>query len=254
MKKISLDSKKYKQSFSASKQSLKFSISPSNYKAFLFDWDGTLVDTEIHQHAAHTKFFSEMGITYFSLEEHILKYGGRGFKIIYEELLGPMEEEEFEEIKTKRRKYFVELIGKNGVDSVKGVINFLQEAIRARLKLGIVTGSSKKTHDQTVHVSDIPIQLFETIIYQDDYKVGKPHPEPYLLAAKRLGIKPEECLVFENAPNGVLSAINAGMDYFALTTNLSEKHFKKINPKAKIIKDFTQIHFLDDVAKSVKAK
>lgn len=218
-----------------------YTIDSKKVNAILFDFDGTLVDTEAHQHAAHIKIFSERGINYISLEEHLIQYGGRGFREIYEKLLGPLSEEEFEEIKAKRRGYFVKLIEKNGIKSIKGSLNFISKAVKLGLKLGIVTGGSKKTNDQTVRVSKIPIELFKTIVYQDDYSIGKPDPEPYLIGAKNLRVKPEDCLVFEDAPNGVRSAIAAGMDYFALTTNLPEERFKEIDPTAKTIQDFTEV-------------
>ena len=52
--------------------------------------------------------------------------------------------------------------------------------------------------------------MFETIVSGEDLTVGKPNPEGYLKACKNLNLKPEECLVFEDSPNGIVSALSAG--------------------------------------------
>jgi beta-phosphoglucomutase len=57
--------------------------------------------------------------------------------------------------------------------------------------------------------------------------MGKPHPEPYLKAAKALGVKPSECAVIENAPYGVASAKKAGMFCIAITSSLPKEYLKR---------------------------
>jgi sugar-phosphatase len=61
------------------------------------------------------------------------------------------------------------------------------------------------------------------LVSADDVRQGKPHPEPYLRAAARLGIQPERCLVIEDAKAGVEAALAAGMQVLAITTTLSSE-------------------------------
>ena len=86
---------------------------------------------------------------------------------------------------------------------------------------------------------------FDTIVTADMLKRGKPHPLPYLTAAKNLKIAPAKCLVVENSPLGVLSAKNAGMFCVAVTTSLPKCYLKK----ADIVIDLKELVTLDhDVA------
>ena len=66
----------------------------------------------------------------------------------------------------------------------------------------------------------------EVIIPSDELKYGKPHPEPYLVALKKLKIRPSEALVVENAPNGIKSANGAGIRCIAIETSLPKSYLK----------------------------
>ncbi|OGW94101.1 MAG: hypothetical protein A3G36_02985 [Omnitrophica bacterium RIFCSPLOWO2_12_FULL_45_13] len=69
-------------------------------------------------------------------------------------------------------------------------------------------------------------RLFDHIITGDHVKKGKPYPEPYLLAARELAVKPSECVVIENAPYGIMAAKSAGMFCIALTSSLPKEFLK----------------------------
>lgn len=91
--------------------------------------------------------------------------------------------------------------------------------------LGLVTGSP--LHDAKKILPKKIYKLFDCIVAGDHVKRGKPHPEPYLKAAKNMKIKPSECVVVENAPFGVESAKKAGMFCVAVTTGLTAEYLKK---------------------------
>ena len=76
---------------------------------------------------------------------------------------------------------------------------------------------------------------FNTVITGDKIDRGKPFPDPYLMAAKELGLEPSECLVVENAPVGIEAAKNAGMYCIAITSTLDKKYLSKAD---KIIGNF----------------
>ena len=75
----------------------------------------------------------------------------------------------------------------------------------------------------------------------DHVKKGKPHPEPYLRAAKILDLRPQECTVIENAPYGIESAKRAGMFCIALTTSLPQAYLKKADMIVDRLEDITGI-------------
>jgi len=91
--------------------------------------------------------------------------------------------------------------------------------------LGIVTATKRKTFNLTIPSSFA--KKFNVIITGDETKKGKPYPDPYLLAAKKLSKKKSNCIVVENAPLGILSAKKAGMFCIAISSTVSKSHLSK---------------------------
>lgn len=105
--------------------------------------------------------------------------------------------------------------------------------------LGLVTGTPSK------EMNDIlPLRirrLFSCMVMGDSVKRGKPHPDPYLKAARLLGLKASECVVIENAPLGVEAAKRAGMFCVAITTSLPRQYLKRADVIADRVGDIIGI-------------
>jgi sugar-phosphatase len=78
----------------------------------------------------------------------------------------------------------------------------------------VVTSGSRQVATGRLHAAGLPLP--QTLVSATDVRVGKPHPEPYLRAAAILGLDPSECIVVEDAPAGIASALGAGMRVIAL--------------------------------------
>jgi beta-phosphoglucomutase len=102
---------------------------------------------------------------------------------------------------------------------VPGVGPLLHDLHGRGYRLGLVTGSARSLVDESLPPFGIA-DLFDTIVTSDQVSWGKPDPEPYRIAATRLGLPSAECLVVENAPLGIQSAKAAGMVCVALETTL----------------------------------
>ncbi|MBD3289927.1 HAD-IA family hydrolase, partial [candidate division KSB1 bacterium] len=100
------------------------------------------------------------------------------------------------------------------------------------VKLGLVTGSIISSLKHVV--DDEFLGKFDVIITSDDVTETKPSPEPYLVAAEKLNVAPENCVVIENAPKGIESAKRAGMKCVALRTTIKDD---AILSKADVIVD-----------------
>jgi len=88
--------------------------------------------------------------------------------------------------------------------------------------LGLVTGSPL---NEVKRILPFKLRrLFTAVVAGNQVKNGKPHPEPYLTAARLLGIEPEDCLVIENAPFGIISAKQAKMPCIAVSTSLPKEY------------------------------
>lgn len=102
---------------------------------------------------------------------------------------------------------------------VPGIVPLLHDLRGRGYQLGLVTGSARSVVDESLVPTGVA-DLFKVIVAGDQVSQGKPHPEPYQIAAHHLGYPPMECLAVENAPLGVQSAQAAGMRCVALETTL----------------------------------
>ena len=106
----------------------------------------------------------------------------------------------------------------------EGILNFLKELKNLNLKLAIVTGANKEFAEKILN--NYFSNIFDIIITGNDVKNGKPSPEPYLKATKKLNIKANNLIVIENAPLGIQSAKSAGLNVLAIETTLKKENLK----------------------------
>lgn len=189
------------------------------YRAVLFDYDGVVANTMEDNYSAWQFAFSKYGIQldrlrYFRME-------GMTPLAVASSVL---EENGFDpspaaEIAREKERYYIEHHASSLHDGIESLISVLK--IRGHL-VGLVSGASR----ERLHGSGIARLLgqFDVIITSDAVARGKPDPEPYLLAAQRLGVSPANCLAIENAPLGIASAKSALMDCIAVCTTLSREY------------------------------
>lgn len=101
-------------------------------------------------------------------------------------------------------------IARDGLPVKPGAAELLHEVKAAGLPLAICTSTQRhRAQEHLAHAGFLP--LLDALVTRDDVAYPKPHPEPYLLAAERLGVAPADCLALEDSPTGVRSAAAAGM-------------------------------------------
>ena len=103
---------------------------------------------------------------------------------------------------------------------ISGVENVLQTIQQIPLKIALATGASKSKLEYILEKFPIG-HYFNTIITSDDTHTGKPDPEVFLNAAKKLGVPPDSCIVLEDARNGAQAAKKGNMVCIAITTTRS---------------------------------
>jgi beta-phosphoglucomutase-like phosphatase (HAD superfamily) len=94
---------------------------------------------------------------------------------------------------------------------VEGILEHIEWGY-GRIPMAVVSGSPGDSIRRTLKFLGV-LERFDTLVGAEDYKNGKPSPEPFLIAAERLKVAPERCLVFEDAELGVQSAEAAGMKW-----------------------------------------
>jgi len=182
-------------------------------KAIIFDLDGVIIDSnpEIekfwHGWAAKT----ERELTRKNITEHI--HGRKGVETL-EALFNDISAETKEAI----IKDAIEFDSQMNPEPVGGIYHFIQTLLHLKIPIGLVTSSHKKRALLMLQKQDLH-KCFQAHVTSEDVTNGKPHPEPYLAIAKKLGQEPADCLVFEDAISGVLSAKAAGMDVIGINAN-----------------------------------
>lgn len=177
-----------------------------DFKAFLFDFDGTVVDTMPPHFQAWNKALALYELT-LSREQH-LGWAGRPTREIVR-LLGELHGKElsYDDISRAKEEHYLNALG-----SVREIIPVM-EIIRAshgKIPMGIVSGSRRKMVEATMKQLGLE-KYFGVLVCAEDYVNGKPAPDGFLKAAALLHAAPEECLVFEDAVLGIQAAHNAGM-------------------------------------------
>ncbi len=111
---------------------------------------------------------------------------------------------------------------------IDGLPQFLQRAYQHNIPMAIGTAAIPFNIDFVLNNLNLR-HYFKAIISADDVEKSKPHPETFLKAASALGVKPDDCIVFEDSPKGIETALNAGMRAVAVTTMHNKEDFKQYN-------------------------
>ena len=212
-------------------------------KAFIFDLDGVIVDTAKYHFLAWKKIANALDID-FTLEHNELLKGVsriRSLDIILE--LGKIEASQEDKNKwliQKNEDYLSYLVDMNESEILPGVMPVL-EYLKKQNQL-IALGSASKNARPILEKTGT-LSFFDAIVDGNDVTNAKPDPEVFLIAAKLLGAKPEDSIVFEDSVAGIQAANIGGM----LSIGIGEA--ATLHEAQYIFKDFTQIDrdFIDNL-------
>ena len=204
--------------------------------ALIFDMDGVLVDNTPVQARAFQLLFRDLGLT--TNARQLLKRlnGMPAGEIIQSVFRHPIDKKQLE-IYAEQREFLYRTLYWNKRQELPGLTAFLKAARAEGFKIGLGTGSGGSTLSYLLDHLDLR-QYFDVIVGKDDVPKGKPHPDTYSATAAKLGVKPENCIVFEDAVLGEQAAYRAGMRCVAVATTLKAQDFQA---PLTTIKDFTEI-------------
>lgn len=175
------------------------------FAAVIFDMDGTLVDSTPAVVRAWTRWAAEREIT----AEQLAGYHGVPAASIVADLVPEAEREA-----AGRRIDELELADVDGVVPLPGAVAALSGPPAGRV--AIATSCTRPLARARLAASGVPVPA--VVVTVDEVERGKPAPDPFLLAAERLGVDPRRCLVVEDAPAGLEAARAAGCATLAVTT------------------------------------
>jgi HAD superfamily hydrolase (TIGR01509 family) len=177
-----------------------------DFRAFIFDCDGTLADNMHLHYAAWSRAMRDFGGTY--PEELFYEWGGVPTGDIVQRLnekfgLGM----DVDEVVHRKEHYYRESIPQ--VEPMHDVIAFAR-GNQGKLPMAVASGGHRDLVEGTLHALGIG-HLFDVVVTAEDYARGKPSPDPFLKAAELLRVEPAHCLVFEDTATGAEAARAAGM-------------------------------------------
>tara|TARA_B100000446_G_C10460235_1_gene308590 strand:+ start:223 stop:879 length:657 start_codon:yes stop_codon:yes gene_type:complete len=216
-----------------------------NKKGFIFDLDGVIVDTAKYHFLAWQKLAKSIGID-FSHEQNEQLKGVSRVKSLEKILTWgnkTISEDKFNALMASKNDDYLSFIAKMNHDEilpdVPKVLNYLKEQNQP-----ISLGSASKNARQILNKVDL-LKQFDAIVDGNDVSKAKPDPEVFLIAAKALNIKPEDCIVFEDSVAGVQAANTANM----ISIGIGEQSV--LNEADYVFSDFTEIDtaFIDKLIK-----
>jgi HAD superfamily hydrolase (TIGR01509 family) len=189
-------------------QGVALAIPDREFGAYIFDCDGTLADTMPLHYRAWTRLVAELGGSF--PEELFYESGGKPtadiLRMLRDEL--GLKVGDVEGAVERKEAYFLEMLPE--ITPIEPVLAVVRRWYGIK-PLAVASGGFRRQIEQTLDALGIR-SLFNTVVCVEDYVRGKPFPDPFLEAARRLNVLPRDCVVFEDSPPGVQAAAAAGME------------------------------------------
>ena len=191
-------------------------------KAVIFDMDGVISDTEKFHSKIESELLGRFGVK-ITPNELTKKYAGVRTKDFFDELLKKQPQKYDLEKLIKEKNTRMEKLTSLSVSPIKGAINLIKRLKKEKIPLAVASSSNTKYVRIALKKLEV-IKFFDAIITGDMVSNGKPDPEIFLLAAKKIKIKPQECLVIEDGISGMKAAKTAKMKCIGLVEDKNKKY------------------------------
>jgi len=188
-------------------------------KYILFDHDGVLVDTEFWYYKAGERALADIGLTLD--KDQYVRDMNQGLGTWAQARAAGIDEQAISRQRAVRDVYYQEYLRTEATE-IAGVVETLAE-LSKYVRMAIVT-TAKRVDFEIIHERRQITQFMDFVLVREDYKLPKPHPEPYLTGLKRLGAPKEETLVVEDSSRGLNSAVAAGIDCVIVYNDFTKTH------------------------------
>lgn len=193
-------------------------------QAVIFDLDGVISDTQkIKTQTSVDLIFDKYGVE-MTHEDYEERYSGMKTKQIFKDIFNRFDIEDDLNSFIEQRIVILNQSIEKEVPLVPGSIELIDYFKSKNLSLGLASGGMRYWVDLVLKKLNIRSK-FDAVAYSDEVEVAKPDPEIYELAAEKLRIEPQYCLVIEDAKNGMVAAKSAGMKCIGLVENTQDKSY-----------------------------
>jgi beta-phosphoglucomutase len=217
-------------------------------RAFIFDMDGTIVDNMGFHTDSWLEFFARRGKQYDPDAFFRETAGAQGREILRERLGPDIPDDEIAVLAQEKDALYREMYAPHR-EAIAGFEDLVNEARERGVALAVATSAPPPNIVFTLDELDLR-RHFDAVVGAADVKQGKPHPDVFLKAAAKLGVKPEDCIVFEDAPMGVEAARRAGMRAVVITTTLPAEAFSEFDNVIRIVSDYADFS-VEDLLRSL---
>lgn len=185
---------------------MKLALPDGEFQAYLFDCDGTIVDSMPLHYATWLEALAEWNCVFD--EQLFYAWGGRPVADIIA-TLNDMHglRMPVDDVVRRKETLYHEHISR--LQTVPEVLEHIEHS-HGRIPFAVVSGSTREAVTSSLAALNL-LDRFDVLVCAGDYQRAKPDPEPFLLAASRLGVDPARCLVFEDTDLGIAAATAAGM-------------------------------------------
>jgi HAD superfamily hydrolase (TIGR01509 family) len=208
--------------------------------AAVFDLDGTLVDNMALHAEAFTAFAARHGLPPPGEAERV-RFDGKRNRDIFPDLLGrPLDEDELQRVIEEKESLY-RALSAGRLRPARGLGALLDRLALRGARLAVATSAPAENVEHSLAALGLRDRL-GPVVRSDEVARGKPHPDVFLEAARRIGLPPAACLAFEDAPLGVRAASAAGMTCVALTTSFPADAFVRLGAAPRLaVADFAEL-------------
>ncbi len=200
---------------------MKLSIPPGDFAGYIFDLDGTLVDTMPLHYRAWNRAMQQAGLREELSEDLFYSLGGMPTKRVarlFAEHYGLTIDAE--KVFRQKEALFLEL--RSEMKLVESVVAFARKAVAGRIPVSVASGGPREVVRHTLELMHLR-DLFPVVVTPEDVAHGKPAPDMFLLAARKMGVAAAKCLVFEDAELGIQAAEAAGMKWVRVESRATQR-------------------------------
>jgi len=185
----------------------------------IFDWDGVIIDSSRAHEASWERLAAEQG---YSLPPNHFKrsFGMKNEQIIPDILGWTRDAEQIRVLSLRKESLYRQVIREEGIAPLPGVASWLEALRAAAIPCAIASSTHRENITCTLGLIGFE-KYFDAIVSGEDVTHGKPAPDIFLLAAKKLDATPSQCVVFEDAHVGIEAARRAGMKVVGVATTHS---------------------------------
>lgn len=205
-------------------------------RAVIFDMDGTLLESTEADFLAWKALFAEHGID-LTFENYFPLLGKKSADVVHGVL--NLHGNAATDALARKLHFFNQIVDDKGIQKIPFAEELLRQIKQIGLPIGLAT-SSRKPKTQKVLQQTGLAAYFDTIVTGEEVDNGKPAPDIFLKAARRLNVDPANCLAFEDAASGIQAARAAGMTCVAIVSTHQRQHLHHANI---ILDSFENISF-----------